>query len=127
MRELANDIEAENYQGRDLSVWVDEAEIRPGQSIPGMINQGLESSRFIGIIMTPDYFQSESGWTDAEWHSALYRDPDNRRARIIPILAYDCPYIPMLLRHLRMIDFREGKYEQALRELIAVLRDELLI
>jgi hypothetical protein len=86
VRRLAADIEVEEFQSRHLLTWVDEAEIRPGQSVPGMVNQGLESSRFIGLVMTPDYFQSESGWTDAEWHAALHTDPDNRRARIIPLL-----------------------------------------
>lgn len=38
VRNLAGDIEAESYQGRGFSAWVDEAEIRLGQSIPGMIN-----------------------------------------------------------------------------------------
>ena len=90
-------------------VWLDEAEIRPGQSVPEMINQGLETSRFVALVMTPAYFRSESGWTDAEWHAALYVDPDNRRARLLPLLVEDCPYIPYLLRHLRAIDFRGNR------------------
>lgn len=126
VRRLAADIETEEIQSRPLLTWVDEAEIRPGQSVPGMVNQGLESSRFIGLVMTPDYFQSESGWTDAEWHAALHTDPDNRRPRIIPLLAKDCPYIPYLIRHLLAIDMREGRYSRGLQELLAVLRDEPL-
>jgi hypothetical protein len=125
VHKLAGDIELETFQSRRLTTWVDEAEISPGQSVPGMVNQGLENSRFIGLVMTPDYFQSKSGWTDAEWHSALHTDPDNRRARIIPLLVTDCPYIPFLIRHLRAIDFR-GRYAQGLQELLAVLKDEPL-
>ncbi len=126
VRTVAGDIEAEVFHGRKLLAWVDEAEIRPGQSVPGMINQGLEKSRFIGLVMTPAYFESESGWTDAEWHAALHVDPDNRRARIIPLLVADCPYIPMLLRHLEAIDFRGNRYQRALRHLLGVLREEPL-
>ncbi len=126
VRQVAGDIEAESFQGRNLLTWLDEAEIRPGQSIPGMINEGLEKSRFIALVMTPDYFHSESGWTEAEWHAALHTDPDNRRARIIPLLAADCPYIPFLLRHLRAIDFRKDNYSRALKELLTILRDEPL-
>lgn len=126
VHKLAADIEAETSKGRNLLTWVDDAEIRAGQSIPAMINQGLENCRFIGIVMTPQYFQSESGWTDAEWHAALHVDPDNRRARIIPLLAKDCPYIPFLLRHLKAIDFRGNRYSQALQELLSVLKGEPL-
>jgi hypothetical protein len=126
VRKLASRLEEESHKDRRLLTWLDEAEIGPGQSIVGMVNQGLENSRFIGIVMTPDYFVSESGWTDAEWHAALHHDPDNRRARLVPILAEDCPYIPYLLRHLRAIDFRGGEFERGLRELLAVLREEPL-
>lgn len=126
VRKLATDIELEQYQSRKLLVWLDEAEIRPGQSITHMVNAGLENSRFIGLVLTPNYFQSDSGWTDAEWHAALFSDPDNRKARVIPLLAESCPYIPPLLRHLKMIDLRGEKYTTGLKELLKVLRNEPL-
>jgi hypothetical protein len=126
VRRLAADIESVMFQERPLLTWLDEAEIRPGQSVPGMVNQGLEVSRFIGLVLTPAYFQSESGWTDAEWHSALHVDPDNRRVRILPLLAADCPYIPILLRHLDAIDLRGNEYDYGLKRLLAVLREEPL-
>jgi hypothetical protein len=127
VRQLAADVEREVFDNRSLLTWFDEAEISPGQSITGTVNQGLENSRFIGLIMTPNYFDpNSSGWTDSEWHAALFTDPDNRKARILPILAGNCPYIPVLLRHLRMIDLREKRYASGLQELLAVLRNEPL-
>ncbi len=126
VRKLAADIETNLYQQRNLTTWVDEAEIKPGQSIPGMINHGLETSRFIALVLTPAYFASDSGWTDAEWHAALHRDPDNRTGRVVPLLVENCEYIPMLIRHLDMIDLRVNRYKQGLRELLAVLREEPL-
>jgi transcriptional regulator with XRE-family HTH domain len=126
VRELAADIESATFQDRPLMTWLDEAEIRPGDSIPAAVNRGLEQSRFIGIVMTPEYFEAGSGWTDAEWHAALHQDPDNRNARIIPLLAEDCPFVPYLLRHLRAIDLRRNHYDHGLRELLAVLRNEPL-
>jgi TIR domain len=123
VRKLAGDIQHESGKtGRSLAVWLDESEIPIGGSIPGHIEKGLETSRFFAAVMTPAYFASESGWTDAEWHSALNQDPDNRRARFIPILVADCPRIPFLLRQLRAIDFRGSAYRSALKQLIAVLQ-----
>jgi hypothetical protein len=60
LRELAGLIEAESFQGRGLVAWLDEAEIHAGQSIPGMVNAGLECSRFFGLMMTPAYFDPGS-------------------------------------------------------------------
>lgn len=125
VRKIAADVTSnEIAEGRRLTVWLDEAEIAPGRSIPGAVNRGLETSRFFALLLSPSYFQSRSGWTDAEWHAILHVDPDNRRGRILPILITDCPYLPPLLRHLRMIDMRERHYQDGLRELLSILRDE---
>src|SRR5206468_5756631 len=125
VRRLAKDVEShEDRASRQLTVWLDEAEIAAGQSIPGAINAGLETSRFFALLLSPAYFESRSGWTDAEWHAILHSDPDNRRGRIIPILVADCPKIPPLLRHLRIIDIREPRYLEGLQELLDILRGE---
>lgn len=125
VRKVAADICAErSTSGRSFTVWLDEAEIRPGQSIPGAVNAGLETSRLFALLLSPAYFESKSGWTDAEWHAILHADPDNRRGRVLPILIEDCPKLPPLLRHLRIIDMREARYDDGLRELIGILRDE---
>ena len=126
VRQLAADLESATFGDRHVLTWLDEAEIRPGQSIPGLINQGLETSRFVGVVMTPAYFEYGSGWTAAEWHAALHGDPDNHRARLLPLLVQDCPYVPPLLRHLLMIDLREDTYAQGLQQLLRVLREEPL-
>jgi len=125
-RRLAADIEAERAHGHALRVWLDEAEIPLGGSIPGHINRGLEISRFVLLLMTPAYFESSSGWTDAEWHAALNEDPDNRQHRLIPAMGADCPYIPYLLRHLRGADLRGDKYDNGVREILRALPDRRL-
>jgi hypothetical protein len=117
---------AERAHGHALRVWLDEAEIPLGGSIPGHINRGLEISRFALLLMTPAYFESSSGWTDAEWHAALNEDPDNRQHRLIPAMGADCPYIPYLLRHLRGADLRGDKYDNGLREILRALKGEPL-
>jgi hypothetical protein len=86
-RQLAARIESVHVGGRQLTVWLDEAEVRPGRSVVAEVNRGLERSRFIALVMTPDYFDSPSGWTDAEWQAALYTDPAGRQGRVVPLLA----------------------------------------
>lgn len=126
VRPIVAMIEAEQYKNKQLMCWFDEAEIKPGESIPGAITKGLEQSRFFAIAMTPEYFAEGSGWTDAEWHSALHADPDNRKVNIIPLLLADCPYVPALLRHLNAIDCRGSKLSDGMQKLLSVLREEPL-
>ncbi|WP_422358885.1 toll/interleukin-1 receptor domain-containing protein [Reichenbachiella sp.] len=124
-RMLAADIESREFKSRKLLTWFDEAEIGIGQSITGLVNSGLENSRFFAILMSPDYFSKHgSGWTDAEWHSALYSDPDNRGKRILPLLIEDCPYLPPLLMHLRYIDLRKDNYEKGIEQIVNILSEK---
>lgn len=125
VRHLAKQLETVSVAGNSIRTWVDEAEIRPGQSITGEVNKALETSRFVVLVLTPDYFNSPSGWTDAEWQAALFRDPAGRHSRVIPLLVKDCPYIPALLRHLNMIDFRDTReFQAALTRLISAIAGE---
>jgi transcriptional regulator with XRE-family HTH domain len=122
VRHLAAELEKVNIAGIPIRTWVDEAEIRPGQSITGEINKALETSRFVALVLTPEYFQSPSGWTDAEWQAALFKDPAGRDGRVLPLLVKDCPYIPALLRHLNMIDFRDRRtFQVALTKLVSTI------
>ena len=59
--QLASDLRSATFQDRHLSAWVDEAEIKPGQSIPAMINHGLEISRFIGLVVQATYSWTKRG------------------------------------------------------------------
>ncbi len=125
VRYLAEQLEMVNVGGNPIRTWVDEAEIRPGQSITGEVNKALETSRFVALVLTPDYFRSPSGWTDAEWQAALFKDPAGRQGRVIPLLVKDCPYVPALLRHLNMIDFRDKReFQPALTRLVSTIAGE---
>ena len=48
VRYLAEQLETVNVAGYPVRTWVDEAEIRPGQSITGEVNKALETSLFRG-------------------------------------------------------------------------------
>ncbi len=122
-RSLADQLEAErHFDGRPMQVWLDDLDIRPGHSVVGSINEGLEKSRRIGLLLTPAYFESESGWVDAEWHAALHDDPAGRSGRVVPILVKHCPYIPALLRDLNMVDLRDGISGREFQRLVDLLR-----
>lgn len=122
-RNLAESVEAAvGPSGTPLKVFFDEWDIQPGQSIPGRINTGLDGARYVGLFLTPEYFESESGWTDAEWLAALHQDPAGRASRVLPLLFRTCR-LPPLLAHLDLIDLRDGEYDKGLRRLLAFLQN----
>src|SRR6266545_1787278 len=122
---LAERLEREQHpDGRSLRVWLDLLDIEPGQSIVGRVNAGLGTARHVGLLLTPDYLQSPSGWTDAEWQAALFDDPAGRSSRVVPLLLESCPELPPLLRHLYLIDLRGAAYETGYQQLVRFLRGE---
>jgi hypothetical protein len=124
-RRIFEAIEREqDSDGENLSAWFDEAEISPGQSIPQAIEHGIGMSECFAILMSPDYFASKSGWTDAEWQSVLHADPSNRQKRFIPLLIKDCPDIPRLLRQFLILDLRGNRFADGLKDFLRWLRKE---
>jgi len=122
---LAERLEREQHpDGHRLRVWLDLLDVGPGQSIVGRVNAGLAKARHVGLLLTPDYLDSPSGWTDAEWQAALFDDPAGRSSRVVPLLLASCPALPPLLRHLHLVDLRGAAYEAGYQQLVRFLRGE---
>ncbi len=79
VRELANRLRKDG-----LRVWLDEWEIQPGDMIGLKIQQGLERSRTLLMVMSAAYFASE--WSTLEHQTLLFRDPTNAQRRFILLL-----------------------------------------
>src|SRR5215469_9023957 len=86
---------AEDLDKAGLRVWLDLWHIKPGDSFVGAIEQAMKASRFLLIVMSPDYFQS--AWTNQEWQYTLAQELAGSGIRLIPILLRDCE-IPAILR-----------------------------
>ena len=115
-------VERGSVNGRRLRVWLDDTNIPAGASIPKRIEDGLRDRQRFGIPMTRNYFASNSGWTEPEWHSALFQDPDNRTRKLLPLLAGECD-VPFLLAHLRRIDIRDKtRLQRGVDQIIAALQ-----
>ena len=113
VRELARKLKIDG-----LRVWFDEWEIKPGDMISLKIEQGLEQSRTLVLVMSANAFASE--WVTLERHTALFRDPTNAKRRFIP-LRLDDVEIKDTLKQFACVDWRdksEGQYTKLL-EVIA--------
>src|SRR4051812_45408653 len=110
-RRIANDLKAAGH-----TVWLDEWEIYVGHSIAGKIQEGLEKSDFIAVLLTANSIRS--GWVEKEWQSRIDREVRMRSVEILPLKADDCE-VPPLLRDKKWADFTD--YEVGLAEVLNAL------
>ena len=65
---------AEDLVAAGLRVWLDQWNIRVGDSFAAAIDDAIRACRFLVIVMSPDYFQS--AWTTQEWQYGLAKELD---------------------------------------------------
>jgi small GTP-binding protein len=104
VRELAERLRADG-----LRVWFDEWIIQPGDMIGLKVEQGLEQSRVLILVMSANAFASD--WVMLERHTVLFRDPTNKERRFIP-LRLDDSEINDTLKQFAYIDWRQKSQEQ---------------
>ena len=74
---------AERLRADGLRVWFDEWILKPGDSIPSKIDEGLEQSRVLVLCMSAQAFGSE--WAQLESYTFRFRDPLNQERRFLPL------------------------------------------
>ncbi|HWE93080.1 MAG TPA: TIR domain-containing protein [Tepidisphaeraceae bacterium] len=109
---------AEHLRGAGLSVWFDEWIVTPGTDIYGAVEKGLEQSRTLVLCMSDAAFGSD--WVSLERGTAIFRDPQNRRRRFVPVLLEACE-IPDTIRRFLYFDWRLDTTEN-LRALVQACR-----
>src|ERR1700689_972333 len=80
---------AERLRNDGLQVWFDEWVLRPGDSIPAKIEEGLERSRVLVLCMSANAFGSD--WAQLESGTFRFRDPLNKERRFLPLRLDDTP------------------------------------
>ena len=80
---------AERLRDDGLRVWLDEWIIKPGDSIPARIEEGLERSRVLVLCMSAHAFSSD--WATLESQTFRFRDPLNKERRFIPLRLDEAP------------------------------------
>lgn len=110
VRKLATDLAA-----AQMRVWLDEADIDPGDSFVARIEDGLVHSDFMMLVLSPDSVRSP--WVQTELRIAIARECQGKSPKVIPILWRDCE-IPPILSDRYYVDVRtEEKYHAALEAL----------
>ena len=93
VRELANHLKQYN-----VKVWVDEAEIKLGDSLIRKIEMGIVEMEFLGVVLSPNSVNSE--WVRREVEIAMTNEINGK----------DIKVLPLLLKHLRFFGGEMGYY-----------------
>ena len=104
---------AERLREARLRLWFDEWEIKPGDSIPAKIEDGLEHSRVLVLCMSANAFGSD--WAQLEAGTFRFRAPLNKERRFIPLRLDDAPIKGSLAQFLHInwnLENREQEYSK---------------
>lgn len=67
-----------------LSCWLDEAELRWGESLSAKIEDGLRKSQFVLVVLSPAF--EGRAWPERELRAALQLEVNDSASRVLPLL-----------------------------------------
>lgn len=97
------DLIAGHLLRKRANVWIDRWELRAGDSIITKVQEAVEGSSALLIMLSKASVESE--WCKKELTAGLFRELDERRVVTIPVLLEDCK-IPLFLKDKMYADFR---------------------
>jgi hypothetical protein len=105
---------AADLQRAGLDVWWDISDIQGSDVWERKIQEGLNSSQYIIVVLTPASL--ESRWVRREYLSA-----DNKGLRIIPLKLKASNDLPLTLRDIQPIDAVNRTYADTLSEVLRII------
>ncbi len=115
---------AHDLKQNSVRVWIDEAQMAPGDSLYRSLNLGLAESDYICVILSPSSLSSK--WVQREVAAGEALEIEDGRLRIVPVLYRRCD-IPPFLRDRIYEDMRHhSRYEKGLARLLRRFIGDLL-
>jgi hypothetical protein len=97
------DLIAGHLLRKRASVWIDRWELKAGDSIINRVQEAVEGSSALLVMLSKASVESE--WCKKELTAGLFRELDEKRVVVIPVLLEDCK-IPLFLKDKKYADFR---------------------
>jgi hypothetical protein len=117
-RRLSVDLES-----RGVKVWIDEAELKPGDSLIGKLEAAIDAVDYLGIILSEHSVSSE--WVLKELRMAMHREISGKRVVVVPILYRDCK-VPGFLRDKIYVDVRPDiDYDKGVSEILRRIQHDV--
>lgn len=116
VRKLAEDLRKSGHY-----VWVDEAEIQIGDSLIGKIEEGIENTEYLGVVISSSSNKSE--WVTREVRIALNQEIYGKKVKVLPLLLENVE-MPSFLLDKKYADFTtDDNYENALQLILERLSE----
>ncbi|MFN7043372.1 MAG: toll/interleukin-1 receptor domain-containing protein [Acidovorax temperans] len=111
VRRLASDLDAHG-----VKCWIDEAEIKVGDSLIEKIRQGLDSMSYVAVILSPNSVKST--WVQREVDVAMNQEILAKQVKVLPLMYQKCE-LPGFLLGKKYADFtKEENYAIALEDFV---------
>ena len=95
---------AQDLRSYGIRVWIDEAEIRVGDSLVEKIRSGIDETEYVGAIISSRSVQSE--WVRRELDIAMNKEIAGHQVKVLPILIEGNLDLPGFLLGKAFADFR---------------------
>ena len=95
---------AETLASYDVKVWIDEAELKVGDSLIAKISKAIDRADFVAAVLSHNSVRS--GWVTKELQLAMSQEIKGRRVKVLPILIERCE-IPEFLTDKVYADFTD--------------------
>jgi hypothetical protein len=111
---------AKDLRKKGHIVWIDEAEIKIGESLIDKIRHGIDSVDYVGAIISKASLGSE--WVKKELDLASNKEIETKQVVILPILLEAGVSLPGFLKGKKYADFTDSaKYSKTLHALLDAL------
>lgn len=111
VRRLASDLSAQN-----ISFWLDEAEIKYGDSLIQKIRCGIDGVDYVVAVLSPNSVNSP--WVQKELDVAMTQEINSLRIKVIPVLIQACDFPGFLLGKFYADFTSSSNYDAAFKRLV---------
>jgi hypothetical protein len=104
---------------KGVRIWIDESEIKVGDSLIEKIAGGIADVEFLGAVLSRNSIASS--WVREELQIAITREINGKKLKVLPIVIDDCD-LPVFLQHKKYADFRpSADFEAGVTQLLDVI------
>ncbi len=105
-----------------INSWIDEAEIKIGDSLLNKISEGIKKADYVAIILSPKSIKSS--WVEKELEMAMHQEIERKGIKVLPLIIEDCD-VPEYLKIKKYGDFRTPQSSlKSINELLNMLKEK---